>query len=174
MKALLLATTMAFASLAQAEVLDSADNGFTVRHKVVVKATPEHVWASLIDIAHWWNGEHSWSGNAANFSLDARPGGCWCEKLPNGGVVHQTVVFLDVNKVLRLNGALGPMQGMGLVGVSTFSLKPQDKDTVLELTYVAGGYRPGGLAKFAPNVDAVLGEQVGRLKLLAETGKPTN
>jgi uncharacterized protein YndB with AHSA1/START domain len=156
-----------------AEVVDSGDSGFTVRERVNISATPERVWAGLVDVSHWWSGEHSWSGDASNFSLDPRPGGCWCEKLPGGGVVHQTVVFLDRNKMLRLSGALGPMQGMGVSGVSTYTLKPAEQGTLLELSYVAGGYRPGGFAKFAPNVDGVLAEQLGRLKSLVETGKAT-
>jgi len=31
----------------------------------------------------------------------------------------------------------------------------------------------GGFERIAPAVDAVLGEQLGRLKLFIETGKPT-
>jgi hypothetical protein len=71
-----------------------------------------------------------------------------------------------------MNGALGPMQGMGLTGVSTFALSANGKGTMLEASYVTGGYRPGGLAGFAPNVDAVLGKQLKRLKAFIETGNP--
>lgn len=173
MKPLLLSAALALATLAHAEIVDSADNGFTVHHKVIVNAPPEHVWTSLLDIPHWWNGQHSWSGDAANFTFDARAGGCWCETLPHGSAQIQTVVFVDANRILRLSGALGPMQGMGLSGSSTFMLHPHDKGTELDFTYIASGYKPGGLVKFAPNVDGVLSEAVGRLKRFAETGKPT-
>jgi uncharacterized protein YndB with AHSA1/START domain len=174
MKSVLIPLVMALvaASPAHADISDSSEYGFTVRYKVTVNAPPEQVWSHLLDIAGWWDGNHSWSGSASNFTLDAHPGGCWCEKLPGGGVVHQTVVYVDANKLLRLNGALGPMQGMGLTGVSTFALSPKDKGTLLDVSYIASGYRPGGLTAFAPTVDAVLGIQVKRLKAFAETGNP--
>ena len=52
--------------------------------------------------------------DAKNLSIDARPGGCFCEKLPNGGgVEHARVVYVAPREVLRLSGALGPLQGVG-------------------------------------------------------------
>ena len=91
--------------------------GFLVRHDVNVNAAPEASWKALIDVGNWWNSDHSFSGNAANMSIDARPGGCFCEKLANGGgVSHMTVVFASPNTVLRMTGGLGPLQGSGLAG----------------------------------------------------------
>ena len=46
------------------------------------------------DVGRWWNPEHSYSGVAANFSIDARAGGCFCERLKDGSVAHMTVVFV--------------------------------------------------------------------------------
>jgi hypothetical protein len=44
--------------------------------------------------------------------------------------------------------------------------------TSLEFSYSAGGYMQGGFEKIVPTVDAVLGEQLARLKAFVETGKP--
>lgn len=44
--------------------------------------------------------------------------------------------------------------------------------TQFEWTYAVGGYMPGGLAAIAPAVDAVLGDQLNRLKRFVESGRP--
>ena len=102
----------------QAELLKSSETGFTARNVVTIAATPDTVWAALIEPARWWNPAHSWSGQGANFSFDARAGGCFCEALPNGGSVeHQRVVFANPGKLLRLRGGLGPLQGEAISAV---------------------------------------------------------
>ena len=54
----------------------------------------------------------------------------------------------------------------------TILLKPAADGTDLSLTYNVGGYLKDGLQSLAVPVDAVLGEQMGRLKSLIETGSP--
>ena len=44
--------------------------------------------------------------------------------------------------------------------------------TRFEWSYTVGGYMPGGLAAIAPPVDAVLGDQLNRLKRFVESGRP--
>jgi hypothetical protein len=114
--AVVLAATLCIATSAAAEVVDLTPSGFLVRHDVTVNATPEASWKALIDVGSWWNSDHSYSANATNMSLDARPGGCFCEKLANGDVSHMTVVFASPNTVLRTTGGLGPLQGSGWRG----------------------------------------------------------
>ena len=47
---------------------------------------------------------------AANLSLDAAPGGCFCERLPNGGgVEHMRVTYVEPGKRIVLTGSLGPL-----------------------------------------------------------------
>jgi hypothetical protein len=108
---------------------------------------------------------HTFSGNADNLSIDDRAGGCFCEKLKNGGSVrHLEVVFADPGKSLRMIGGLGPLQGMAVTGTMTWSLSKADTGTNVKVTYSVGGYRPGGLQKMAPLVDKVMIEQLKRLK----------
>jgi hypothetical protein len=84
-----------------------------------------------------------------------------------------TIVYNDGATTLRLNGGLGPMQFTGAGGNLGITLKDNGGKTDLVLTYDVGGYAKGGLAEtLAAPVDGVLGEQVARLKKLAETGKP--
>ena len=156
-----------------AAVNDSAANGFSVTEKLHIAAAPDKVYDELVLPAHWWSSIHTFSHSADNLTLDARAGGCWCEKVANGGSVqHLTVVFAAPGKVLVMRGALGPLQGLGVDGAMTISLKPAADGTDLSLTYNVGGYLKDGLQSWAGPVDNVLGEQLGRLKLLIETGSP--
>ena len=70
------------------------------------------------------------SKSAANLTLDAKAGGCWCETLPDGGSVeHLVVVFADPGKTLVMRGALGPLQGLGVEGALSIVLKPAGDGT---------------------------------------------
>lgn len=156
-----------------AAVNDAAANGFSVGEKLHIAAAPDKVYAELITPSHWWSSQHTFSKSATNLALDAKAGGCWCETLPDGGSVqHLRVVFADPGKVLVMRGALGPLQGLGVEGALTITLKPSQDGTDLSLTYNVGGYVKDGLASWAAPVDGVLGEQVARLKSLIETGTP--
>jgi hypothetical protein len=108
-------------------------------------------------------------GNAANLSLEARAGGCWCETLPEGGSVeHMHVVYLVPGNTLRLRGALGPFQGLGVDGAMTWSLKGSANATEISVTYAVGGYGKDGFDSAAKAADQVLGEQLQLLKKLIE------
>ncbi len=158
---------------AAAEVIKSSEQGFLARNRVTIAAPPAKVWAALIEPARWWNQEHSWSGKAANFSLDARAGGCFCERLADGGSVeHQHVVMVSPNHLLRLTGGLGPLQAEAVNAVLSWELKADGERTILSQTYVVSGQAAGGLAGWATPVDGVIREQLERLQNLIETGKP--
>jgi len=156
-----------------ADVADVGETGFTLRSTVALSVPPDKAYAAAVEVGKWWDSQHTYSGDSANFSLDARPGGCWCEKLPGGGgVQHMTVVFASPGKSLRLAGGLGPLQPMGVAGSMSWTFTPSEKGTSLQLTYVIGGYNPGGFQQLAPGVDSVLKMQLDRYKKYAETGKP--
>ncbi len=156
-----------------AAVSDVAANGFSVIEKVHISASPDKVYDAFVSPAQWWSSAHTFSHSAANLTLDTKAGGCWCEALPNGGsVLHMSVVFAAPGKALVMRGALGPLQGLGVEGAMTISLKPAADGTELSLTYNVGGYLKDGLQSWAGPVDNVLGEQMGRLKSLIETGSP--
>lgn len=161
------------AAPASAEVVDVADGGFAVRETVTVSADPGRAWTALVEVGKWWDPAHTYSGDSANLSLDPRPQGCWCEKLPGqGGVAHMTVVFADPGKTLRMTGGLGPMQAMAVAGVMTWTLTPGPNGTRVETTYSAGGYSRGGFKDFAPGVDGVLAAQMARYQRYVNGEKP--
>jgi uncharacterized protein YndB with AHSA1/START domain len=150
-------------------------NGFLVKFEVSINAPAAKVYDALVgQVGSWWDSEHTYSGDAKNLSIDARPGGCFCEKLPDGGgIEHARVIYIARPEVLRLSGALGPLQGSGVVGTLTWKLTSGTDNTRVQLSYSAGGFIDGGFEKIAPLVESVLRGQLGRLKQFAETEKPT-
>jgi len=159
---------------ARADVLDASSGGFIVKVSVAVAAPAAEAYRALVErIGSWWSPDHTFSGSAANLSIDPVPGGCWCEKLSNGGGVrHMTVVFSDPGKLLRLSGGLGPLQDMALVGAMTWTFREAAGTTTIDVTYKVGGYLPGGMESLAKVVDGVLSAQLQRLRSFIDTGKP--
>ena len=50
--------------------------------------------------------------------MSLSPGGCFCERLPNGGgIEHMRVAFVDPGKRLVLTGSLGPLLYQATAGV---------------------------------------------------------
>ncbi len=177
MKAMLSGAAVAFALVAMqcaahGEVVDQQANGFSLQEKTQIAASPDKVYAALIDIGRWWSSAHSFSGAAKNMTLDARAGGCWCEALPKtgGSVQHMTVVYANPGEMLRLRGALGPFQATGMEGAMNIVLTPNKQGTEVEIVYNLGGYILNGYQSLPTTADGVLGLQLFRLKQLIETG----
>ncbi len=158
---------------ARAAVVDATANGFAIEQQVHIASPPDKVYDALVHPAQWWSPHHTFSGSAANLSLEPRAGGCFCEALANGGSVeHAIVVDADPGSVLRLRGPLGPFQGQGVDSALTFSLKAGGDGTDLTLDNIVGGYMKGGFADWPAKADAMLATQMTRLKAYLETGSP--
>ena len=72
---------LALASLAapaRAEVVEATQGSFLVRSEAIVAATPDRAWRMLTRPQLWWNGAHTYSGDARRLRLEPRAGGCWC------------------------------------------------------------------------------------------------
>ena len=144
-----------------------AETGFVVENKAVAAAAPDAVWAALVAPARYWSPDHSYSGKAENFTLDAKAGGCFCEALPSGGSVeHMRVIFAMPGNTLRLVGGLGPLQSEGVAATLTWALKPVPNGTEITQTYVVGGHMRFDVPATAPLVGQVLNEQLTRLAAL--------
>jgi len=160
---------MVLARTSPGAVVEATPTGFLIEHEVAIQARPEKVYTALIHVERWWAPMHTYSGNSMNLSIDPTPGGCFCEHLGSGGAVeHMRVINVQPNKLLRMSGALGPLQASGLAGSLTWMLVPGPTATTLRLSYSVGGYLKGGADKMAPVVDRVLGEQIQRLKAFVE------
>jgi uncharacterized protein YndB with AHSA1/START domain len=160
---------------ANADVVDSAANGFTLKIALAVQSTPADVYKHLVhNVGDWWSSAHTFSGDAHNLSIDDNAGGCFCEKLADGGgVQHMVVVNAQPGKRLVMRGALGPLQTMGADGSMAIVLSPDSAGTKMEVTFAAGGYMAAGMDKLAAPVNMVLTEQFTRLKNYVEHGNPT-
>ncbi|MEO8485906.1 MAG: ATPase [Betaproteobacteria bacterium] len=163
---------IALAGTAHAEVKNAAPDAFQLLFTERVAAAPSAVYAALGQVDRWWSGEHTYSGDAANLSIAMQPGGCFCERWPNGAVEHGRVVMLMRDQVVRLDAALGPLQNKAVSGVLTFVLKPEEGATSVTVGYRVNGTVASALDKDAVAVDGVLGTQLQRLKRYLETGKP--
>lgn len=154
---------------AVADVVDRATNGFTLRTVVEISAPPARVYWTLVNPGAWWDKEHTYTGDAKNLSIEARPGGCFCERLPGGGgVEHGRVVNVSPDSLLRLSAALGPLQELGAAGSLTFQIAESAKGSTVTMTFAVGGYSPGGLDKLADPVDTVMAHQLQLLKQYME------
>ncbi len=155
----------AFSAVLRAEVVDAGAGGFHLEIRREVSADPAAAWAQFLRVAEWWDGEHSWFGSAANFSLEPRAGGCFCEIDGERQVLHMTVSFVDPGVEMRLLGGLGPLQGMGLHGAMSFRFEPREGGgTTLVHSYRVSGYAKEGLEWLAPVVDSVQTGQLERLQ----------
>ena len=167
---LTIVAALMFAAPAHAAVQTVSDGGFVVQTVVTTKADPARAWKTFLKVQDWWAGSHTYSGDARNLKLDARAGGCWCEKLPRGGVVkHMEVALLIPDRTVRLLGALGPLQEMAATGALTAQFAgAADGGSTITVTYVVNGASPGGWAPLAKAVDGVITEQVQRYAGVAD------
>ena len=156
------------------DVIESTAAGFLVRNTAAINAPPATVYTALTEgVGGWWDPMHTFSRDARNLSVDAKPGGCFCERLPDGGgVQHMSVVYASPGKLLRLTGAIGPLQEAALAGTMTWNLLQAGRGTTVELSYTVGGFRAGGFRDMPTVVDGVLRGQLARLKAFVETGRP--
>ncbi|MBI1185740.1 MAG: ATPase [Alphaproteobacteria bacterium] len=153
---------LAFGGPARAEVTASGADGFSVAHEADIALAPAEAWARLVAIGSWWSDDHTYSGAAANMTLDPTAGGCFCETWAAGSVAHGRVLVAIPGALLRLDAPLGPLQDRPTTSILTMQLAPHENGARLTLTFVAAGPPSAGLAELAPLVDMVLGEQVRR------------
>ncbi|HZW16111.1 MAG TPA: ATPase [Brevundimonas sp.] len=169
MKRLLFAAALSAASLAAlarpaaAEVASRSDNSFRLTYESPVAASPEAILAAVGRPSAWWSDAHTWSGSASNITVDLKPGGCWCEALPDGGVKHaEALLVWPGERMVMFEAPFGPLRGIGADAVLTMSWADPDGDAArtLKWTFVVNG---AGAGAMADAVDAVTAEQFGRL-----------
>jgi uncharacterized protein YndB with AHSA1/START domain len=164
------------ASPARAEVASSSPSSFQLQAEAEIAAPPERVWRDLQRIGRWWNASHTYSGDASRLRLDARAGGCWCERWGDGQTVEHMRVVLVMERegvrTLRAVGGLGPLQEMGVSGVLTFTVAPHADGAKLTMSYRVTGDPSLNLNQLAPLVDNVMMEQFGRLSRYSASGSP--
>ena len=153
---------------ARAETSAVSATGFVITHRDEIKATPAEAWKAIVELPRWWNSAHTFSGQAANLSLDAQAGGCWCERWTDASgarhsAMHGTVALVQSGRVLRLFAALGPLQDLAVGAVlnivTSAGTGPDAGKNFLRISYRVSGDASAALDKLAPAVDRVLAEQ---------------
>jgi len=167
----LAATAMlTLAESVSADVVQATPAGFELKQVVTIDASIARTWATLVVPQKWWDHEHTYSDDSANLRLETSATGCFCELIPGskGSVEHARVVYFQPPRVLRMVGALGPLQAEAVTGTLTFKLDPETATTTrVTLSYVVGGYVRAGADTLAPKVDEVLATQLLGLKAAA-------
>jgi hypothetical protein len=163
---------LAASGAALAESSAVSPSGFLVTHRHEVRANPQQVYEAIGRIGQWWNDVHTYSGHAANMSLDLAAGGCFCEKWDGNSVQHAQVISARHGALVRMQGGLGPLQPLPVNAVLTFAIATVGDKTQLTVTYNVAGNADAGLDKLAGPVDTVIGEATNRLVAYVESGKP--
>jgi arylamine N-acetyltransferase len=172
---LTIALLLTLPTVAHAKVVAHSATGFVVEHQVDLKTDANSAYDAFTQLGSWWSSSHSFSGDAKNITIDTKPGGCWCETLPNGGFVkHMDIVHAAPGKMLVFSGGLGPLQFMGVAGSMTVSFQTAKATSVttMKLRYDVGGRDDKNFEDISKAVDGVLAEQIARYKNFATTGKP--
>lgn len=160
-------------SPASAELVSASGNGLHVRESVQLVVPPAKAWDAFRAIGSWWSKDHTYSGNSSNLSLALSAGGCFCEKLPDGGgVEHLRVTYVDPGKRIVFTGALGPVLYQAAAGVMDVQFERIAGGTKVTLDYRAAGFAEGGADKLAPAVDGVLADQMRRYRQYARARPP--
>jgi uncharacterized protein YndB with AHSA1/START domain len=158
---------------APAAVTQSSPDGAIVEHHYTIAATPQAAWSALVHPELWWPSDHTWSGDRANLRLEAQAGGCFCENWGESSAEHGRVVMAVPGKLLRIRGALGPMQEMAVTAVLTVKLTATEAGgTEATVTYRISGDASHKIDGFVPGVDAVIGQQFGAFAAYVSPATP--
>ncbi len=169
MRALMLSAALV-AAPASAEVVSSGPNGFHIRQSVQMVVPQERAFDVFGRVGSWWDSDHTYSGDAANLSLSLTPGGCFCERLPDGGgVEHMRVAYVVPGERLVLTGSLGPLLYEATTGVMDVRLERIAGGSRVTMDYKVAGFASANGAKLAPLVDLVLGKQMGLYRQTARS-----
>ena len=163
MKAPALALLLLAATPAAAEVREMGPSHFTLGMSATSRLPPDRLWARLIDWKSWWDGAHSYSGNAGNFQLTLAPGGTLQEQWAGGVVVHSRLLQARPGRQLRLSGGLGPLQSLPVEAVWDIGIAPEGTGSRVQFTYRVAGDATARLDKLAPAVDQVMTAGLARL-----------
>lgn len=140
-------------------VTESSSDGFTISLSQESQRSDAELWQRLQHPEIWWSSAHSWSGDAANMSVEMRAGGCWCERVGDGVVVHGRILRIDAGRAVLFDAPLGPLNE---AAVSTrLSWRVENQRVVWR--YQVFGALPMPVEQLAPLVEGVLAEQLRRL-----------
>lgn len=150
-----------------AKVDNQSEQHFVIKHEFTVDIPVTKVFQKFKQVELWWEGSHSFTGDASNLYFDFDKQRCYCEQIPTGGFVeHLSVIHVTDNQKVVFSGGLGPLQDHPVSGKLIWQFEQQDNKTKVSLEYRVFGFIVGGMDKWPSAVDYVLGVQVKRLEQL--------
>ncbi|GAA0859681.1 SRPBCC domain-containing protein [Aliiglaciecola litoralis] len=153
------------AALAASKVKFVSENGFIVTNQFTTERHADVVWAALVeDVDKWWPKDHTWWGVEGKLKIDPMAGGCFCEVAEKRSAEHMRISFVEPEKLLRMTGGLGPLQGMGMHGALDWQIQQQQDHIQVTLTYRVSGINPDGFEQLAKIVAQVQGLQLEALQ----------
>ncbi|HEY4388209.1 MAG TPA: metalloregulator ArsR/SmtB family transcription factor [Ktedonobacteraceae bacterium] len=120
-------------------VVNSAIKTMHIELEIVIKATPERVFAALTeDVSGWWDSEHC-TYKRGKMILEPEVGKRFYEDWGDGGegALFGIVTLFEKNKVLEIEGAMGMEKPVH--GLIRYELVPQEGTTLLKFTHRAFG-----------------------------------
>ena len=112
----------------------------------------------------WWDGDHSYSGDASNLSMADTAGSYWREDWDGGSVIHGQVLMVKEGEQLILSAPFGPLISTGATCIWTIKLSATDDGgTQISSTHTVAGAPGTGLEDLAGPVDFVMGNGIARL-----------
>ncbi len=158
MRPLMLVLALALSGLmtspVAAEIVSRSENAFTLRFEDQTRLGPAGVARAFSEVNLWWDPAHSYTGNAANLSLDLTPGGCWCEAMPDGTRFDHGRVLSEVYGEIRLHAPFGPLRSMATRADLIVTWPLVDGVVTPTWTFIVEGPGVGALAE---PVDGVIG-----------------
>lgn len=111
-----------------AEPVVSTPQAVTITIERNSATIPDALFALMASPDRWWSDDHTWSGDAANMTLDARAGGCWCEIVAGGpSVEHGRVLNFDRRRrTIVFDASLGPLQTEAIAARLQWQILPRD------------------------------------------------
>lgn len=169
MKWLVLAVLGLASTPAAAEIVSSSANALHIRHVVQVVMPTQTAYSAFTNVSAWWDNEHTYSGDAANMSLAATAGGCFCERVPKtgGSVEHMRIAFVEPGARIVMTGSLGPLLYEATSGVLDVKVERIAGGSRVTLDYKVAGFAGSNAATLAPLIDSVLGDQIKRFRAFA-------
>ncbi|NVJ98370.1 MAG: SRPBCC domain-containing protein [Alphaproteobacteria bacterium] len=148
---------------ARADIVEANPDRYVLKHEATSALSPEKLWNKLVNPANWWHPDHTYSGDAANLSLDLQAGGLWREDWSGGSVFHGSVLQVKQGSMLRLDAPFGPLQDIAVKVVWTITITPEGEGSKVTFHEIASGDPKSGLDQLAPAVNFVKGEAIKRL-----------
>lgn len=147
------------ASSSRAEVVSRSENAFTLTFTGSTALGPAGLPAAMADVSQWWDPEHSYTGDAANLSLDLTPGGCWCEAMPDGTAFDHGRTVSVVFGEMRFHAPFGPLRSVATRADLIVTYTVADRRVTPTWTFIVEG---PGVGAMADPVDGVMGNGFAR------------